>query len=79
MPTDAQLPPATTEQDLHLPQGPLEQQTPSVQKVLRHCAPVLQGEPRGRRFVQEPAWQVSPAMQSWFWVHVVRHMLPAHW
>ena len=35
-PTGAQLPPATAEQDLHLPQGPLEQQTPSVQKVLRH-------------------------------------------
>lgn len=79
MPTGAQLPPATTEHDLHFPQGPLEQQTPSVQKVLRHCAPMLQDEPRGKRFVQEPAWQVSPLMQSVLAVQVVPQALPVHW
>jgi hypothetical protein len=64
---------------LQLPQGPLEQQTPSVQKVLKHCAPEPQGEPSGRRLVQEPAWQVSPLMQSELAVQVVPQVLPAHW
>ena len=73
--TGAQLPPAAAEQDLHLPQGPLEQQTPSVQKVLRHCAPELHAEPSGRRLVQDPAWQTSPVMQSVFWPHMVRQEL----
>ena len=75
-PTGKQVPavaPEPSAQDLHLPQGPLVQQTPSVQKVLRHCAPMVHAEPSGRRFVQEPAWQVSPVMQSWFCVQVVRH------
>jgi hypothetical protein len=73
--TGAQLPPAAAEQDLHVPQGPLEQQTPSVQKVLRHCAPELHAEPSGRRLVQDPAWQMSPVTQSVFWPHMVRQEL----
>jgi hypothetical protein len=81
VPTLAQLPalpPTTTAHDLQLPQGPLEQQTPSVHIVERHCAPVVQGDPSGRRFVQDPDWQVSPETQSALLPQVVRHwLLPA--
>ena len=79
VPTFEQLPPGAAEQDLHLPHGPLEQQTPSVQNVLRHCAAEVQAEPSGSRLVQEPAWQVSPLMQSAFWAQVVPHAVPEHW
>ena len=71
-PTTAHLPPAAAVQVLHLPQGPLEQQTPSVQNVLRHCVPSVQVDPSGSRFVQDPAWQVSPVMQSVLLPHIVR-------
>jgi hypothetical protein len=75
----AQLPALPeTAHDRQLPQGPLEQQTPSVHMVLRHWVPVVQGAPIGRRLVQEPAWQVSPLMQSPSPPQVVRHwLLPA--
>jgi len=47
-----------TAQELQLPQGPLPQQTPSVQKLLRHSVPRTQVAPAGLRLVQEPDWQV---------------------
>ena len=79
-PTLAQLPALpVTAQDRQLPQGPLEQQTPSVQNVLRHCAPEVQAAPRGLRLVQLPPWQVSPETHWLSLLHVVRHwLLPPH-
>jgi hypothetical protein len=64
--------PAPAAHDLQLPQGPLEQQTLSVQKVLRQSVPTVQEAPSGFRFVQEPDWQVSPLMQSPSRAHIVR-------
>jgi len=59
VPTGWQVPalPATA-QERQLPHGPLEQQTPSVQNVLRHSAPEAHDVPRALRLMQEPAWQV---------------------
>jgi hypothetical protein len=58
-PTGWQLPalPATA-QERQLPHGPLEQQTPSVQKALRHSVFAAHAVPSGLRLVQEPDWQV---------------------
>ena len=76
-PTGWQLPALPdTAQDKQLPQGPLEQQTPSVHKVLRHSAPEAHAVPSGLRLVQEPDWQVSPAMQSLLVAHIVRQVVP---
>jgi hypothetical protein len=61
-----------TAQDLQLPHGPLVQQTPSVQRLLKHSAAVAHVVPGILRLVQEPAWQLSPAMQSPLVVHIVR-------
>jgi hypothetical protein len=47
-----------TAQERQLPQGPLPQQTPSVQKLLRHSGSEAQVVPDGLRLVQEPDWQV---------------------
>jgi hypothetical protein len=47
-----------TAQLWQLPQGPLEQQTPSVHRLLRHSVPDTQETPSGLRLVQEPDWQV---------------------
>jgi hypothetical protein len=72
LPTGAQLPVPETAHDWQLPQGPLEQQTPSVHIVLRHCVPAVHDDPSGSRFVQEPAWQVSPPVQSPLLAQAVR-------
>ena len=50
-----------TAQDIQLPHGPLLQQTPSVQKLLRHSVPNTQAAPGSFRLVQELDWQVYPA------------------
>ena len=47
-----------TAQERQLPHGPLEQQTPSVQKVLRHSAPEAHVAPSALRLTHEPDWQV---------------------
>jgi hypothetical protein len=47
-----------TAHDRQLPHGPLEQQTPSVQNVLRHSVPDTHDAPSALRFTQEPDWQV---------------------
>jgi len=47
-----------TAHELQLAQGPLMQQTPSVQKLVRHSLPAAQLAPAGLRLVQEPDWQV---------------------
>jgi hypothetical protein len=56
--TGEQVPFPFRAQELQLPQGPVEQQTPSVQKLLRHSVPERQVAPGGFRLVQEPDWQV---------------------
>ena len=62
-----------TAQELQLAQGPLAQQTPSVQKLVRHSPPVAQLAPAGLRLVQEPDWQVYPLpLQSPLPAQVVR-------
>jgi len=53
-----QVPMPFNAQDLQLPHGPLLQQTPSVQKLLRHSVPNTQVVPGGLRLVQEADWQV---------------------
>ena len=59
VPTGWQLPALPdTAQERQLPHGPLEQQTPSVQNVLRHSLPAAQEAPSAFRFTQEPDWQV---------------------
>jgi hypothetical protein len=57
--TGAQLPcfPLTAH-ELQLAQGPVIQQTPSVQKFVRQSLPAAQLAPAGLRFVQDPDWQV---------------------
>lgn len=72
VPTGPQVPVPETAQDRQLPQGPLEQQTPSVHIVLRHSVPEVHPDPSGFKFVQEPIWQVSPPMQSPLPAHIVR-------
>jgi hypothetical protein len=72
--TGAQLPcfPLTA-QELQLAQGPVVQQTPSVQKLVRHSLPAAQLAPAGLRLVQEPDWQVYPVpLQSPLPPQVVR-------
>jgi hypothetical protein len=64
-----------TAQERQLPHGPLEQQTPSVQRLLRQSAAALHGLPSGFRLVQEPDWQVSPLAQSLSLPHIVRQAL----
>ena len=77
VPTGWQVPAfPDTAQERQLPHGPLEQQTPSVQKVLRHSLPAAQVAPDGFRLVQLPDWQVSPVMQSASLVHMVRQAVP---
>ena len=77
VPTGWQVPALpVTPQERQLPQGPLEQQTPSVQNVLRHSLPEAQLVPSALRLTQEPDWQVSPAMQSASFVHMVRQAVP---
>jgi hypothetical protein len=70
-----QVPLPLSAQDLQLPQGPLLQQTPSVQKLLRHSVPATQLVPGGFKLVQEPDWQVYPLpVQSLVLPHMVRQM-----
>lgn len=59
-PTGWQLPALPdTAQERQLPHdGPLEQQTPSVQNVLRHSVPDAHDAPSALRLTQEPDWQV---------------------
>ena len=47
-----------TAQERQLPHGPLEQQTPSVQNVLRHSVPEAHEAPSVLRLTQELDWQV---------------------
>ena len=57
--TGEQVPCPLSAQDLQLPQdGPVVQQTPSVQKLPRHSVPRTQVAPRGFKLVQEFDWQV---------------------
>jgi hypothetical protein len=57
--TGAQLPGLpVTAHELQLAQGPVVQQTPSVQKLVRHSLPAAQVAPAGFRLVQVPDWQV---------------------
>ena len=59
VPTGWQLPALfATAQERQLPHGPLEQQTPSVQNVLRHSVPEAHDAPSALRLTQEPDWQV---------------------
>jgi hypothetical protein len=65
-----------TAQERQLPHdGPLEQQTPSVQNVLRHSLPEAQDAPSALRLTQEPDWQVYPEAQSLAEAHMVRQAL----
>ena len=71
--TGAQVPVPFTAQELQLAQGPVVQQTPSVQKLVRHSLPAAQLAPAGLRLVQEPDWQVYPVpLQSPLPAQVVR-------
>ena len=54
------------------------QQTPSTQRVLVHCGPIVQAAPCGRRLVHDPDWQLKPLAQSLFPAHVVRQTPPPH-
>jgi hypothetical protein len=73
VPTAVQVPTLPeTAHERQLPQGPLEQQTPSVQNELRHSVFEAHEAASGLRCVQEPIWQVSPPMQSPSLAHIVR-------
>jgi hypothetical protein len=62
-----------TAQELQLAQGPLTQQTPSVQKLVEHSPGAAQLAPASLRLMQEPDWQVYPApLQSPLPAQVVR-------
>ena len=73
-----QLPIPLTLQAWQVPQGPVPQQTPSVQKPVRHWVPPVQAWPFGLRaqllLVPDP-WQVSGATQSPSAVQVVLQTL----
>ena len=56
--TAEQVPSPLSAQDLQVPQDPLVQHTPSVQRLLRHSVPSAQVAPRGFKLVQEVDWQV---------------------
>jgi hypothetical protein len=74
--TGVQVPcfPATAH-ELQLPQLDDPQQTPSVQWPLAQLVSAAHAVPLGDRFVQLPAWQVSPDTQSAVVIHVVRQAL----
>jgi hypothetical protein len=78
----AQLPSPFTLQAWQVPQGPLPQQTPSVQKPLMHWAALAQLCPFGlsaQLLVAPDPWQVSGATQSVSAVQLVLHAaLEAH-
>jgi hypothetical protein len=62
-----QLPIPLTLQAWQVPQGPVPQQTPSVQKPVRHWVPPVQAWPFGLRaqlLLEPEPWQVSGATQS---------------
>jgi hypothetical protein len=72
--TAEQVPCPFSAQELQLPHdGPVLQQTPSVQRLLRHSVPITQAVPSGFRLVQELDWQVYPLpVQSPLPEHMVR-------
>jgi hypothetical protein len=74
VPTGEQVPLPFAAQELQLPQGPLLQQTPSVQKVLRHSAPEPQAAPSDLPVAHTPDWQVSPLTQLAVLVQAIRQL-----
>jgi hypothetical protein len=63
---------------LQLPQGPLAQQTPSVQLPLKHSGPMTQAAPLAFKLVQTFAMQVNPDAQLLVSPQVVRHDTAPH-
>jgi hypothetical protein len=56
--TAEQVPRPLSAQDLQVPQLPLLQHTPSVQRLLRHSVPSTHVAPASFKLVQEFDWQV---------------------